>query len=38
MSTAKEHDLVLYVDPYKLKRDLIVLEQLIRPTIANIQP
>jgi hypothetical protein len=26
MSAAKEHDLVLYVDPYKLKRDLAVLE------------
>jgi hypothetical protein len=26
MSAAKEYDLVLYVDPYKLKRDLAVLE------------
>ena len=26
MSAAKEYDLVLYVDPYKLKRDLVVLE------------
>jgi hypothetical protein len=38
MSTAKEYDLVLYIDPYKLKRDLVVLEQLIRPTITNIRP
>jgi hypothetical protein len=38
MSAAKEHDLVLYVDPYKLKRDLVVLEQPIRPIIANIRP
>ena len=38
MSAAKEHDLVLYVDPYKLKRDLAVLEQLIRPTVASIRP
>jgi hypothetical protein len=38
MSAAKEHDLVLYVDPYKLKRDLAVLEQPIRPTVANIRP
>jgi hypothetical protein len=26
ISTAKEYDLVLYVDPYKLKRDLAILE------------
>ena len=38
MSAAKEHDLVLYIDPYKLKRDLAVLKQPIRPTITNIQP
>jgi hypothetical protein len=38
ISTAKEHDLVLYVDPYKLKRDLAVLEQPIRPTVADIRP
>ena len=38
MSTIKEHDLVLYINPYKLKRDLVVLEQPIRPIVANIQP
>jgi hypothetical protein len=38
ISTVKEHDLVLYVDPYKLKRDLAVLKQPIRPIVANIQP
>ena len=38
MFTIKEHDLVLYVDPYKLKRDLAVLEQPIRPIVANIRP
>ena len=38
MSTAKEHNLVLYIDPYKLKRDLIILKQPIRPTMADIQP
>jgi hypothetical protein len=38
MSIAKEHDLVLYIDPYKLKRDLVVLEQPIRPTVADIRP
>jgi hypothetical protein len=38
MSAAKEHDLVPYVDPYKLKRDLAVLEQPIRPTMADIRP
>jgi hypothetical protein len=38
MSIAKEHDLVLYVDPYKLKRDLAVLEQPIRPIVADIRP
>ena len=38
ISIIKEHDLVLYVNPYKLKRDLAVLEQPIRPTVANIRP
>ena len=38
MSTTKEYDLVLYVDPYKLKRDLAVLEQPIRPIVADIRP
>ena len=38
ISAAKEYDLVPYINPYKLKRDLAVLEQLIRPTIADIQP
>ena len=38
ISAAKEYDLVPYVDPYKLKRDLAVLEQPIRPTVADIRP
>ena len=38
MSSAQEHGLVPYVDPYKLKRDLAVLEQPIRPTVADIRP
>ena len=38
MSAAKEHDLVLYVDPYKLRRDLAILEQPIRPIVADIRP
>jgi hypothetical protein len=38
ISTIKEHDLVLYIDPYKLKRDLVVLEQLIKPIVADIRP
>jgi hypothetical protein len=38
MLAAKEHDLVPFVDPHKLKRDLAVLEQPIRPTVADIRP
>ena len=38
ISAIKEHDLVLYINPYKLKRDLAVLEQPIRPIVANIRP
>jgi hypothetical protein len=38
MSAAKEHDLVPYVDPYKLRRDLAVLEPPVRPTVADIRP
>jgi hypothetical protein len=38
MLAAQEHDLVLYINPYKSKRDLVVLAQLIRPIMSNIQP
>jgi hypothetical protein len=38
MSATKEHDLVPYVDPYKLRRDLAVLEPPVRPTVADIRP
>jgi hypothetical protein len=38
MSAAQEHDLALYIDPYKSKRNLAVLVQLIKPTAADIRP
>ena len=38
MLAAHEHDLGPYVDPYKSKRDLAVLIQLIRPIVADIRP
>jgi hypothetical protein len=38
MSATREHDLVPYVNPKLLKRNLVVLEAPIRPTPANIRP
>jgi hypothetical protein len=32
----QEYNLVLYIDPYKSKRDLIILAQPIRPIMSNI--
>jgi hypothetical protein len=38
MSSAQEHGLVPYINPYKRIRDLAVLEEPIRPTVASIRP
>jgi hypothetical protein len=38
MSSAQEYGLVLYINSYKRIRDLAVLEELIRPTMASIRP
>ena len=38
MSAAQEHDLALYVDLYKSKKNLIELIQPIKPTAADIRP
>jgi hypothetical protein len=38
ISSAQEHGLVLYINPYKCIRDLAVLEEPIRPTVALIRP
>jgi hypothetical protein len=38
ISSAQEHGLVPYINLYKCIRDLAVLEELIRPTVASIRP